>query len=305
MCLACTPIMDACDVCLMLPCVPHTPVPLPRGCVQDIQRRAMLQDELKDKLFKSYGSKVHGAACSPPRRRAHSCCAACAKQSSLCRGTWHGGQFAAESDAKRVIAEEVGRVVQSPVISHIDIENMQANFQLRSLLTGRKRRMSRSRATARRAAGSQVIGTAKFTPRVTRGHKDTPMASARGGRRVSTRSAYNGGARLGVDGQVRRGGASQPQTDAGAGQARADEFMEDVAARVEREKWKHTSATAYGAFAGDKLEILPAKPRRIGQEDRATVEWNLLTEFEIVSPYTQPLPHTTSLPAVPPRQPGI
>ena len=62
-----------------------------------------------------------------------------------------GVDVVAESDAKRVIAEEVGRVVQSPVISHIDIENMQANVQRRSLLTGRKRRMSRSRATARRA----------------------------------------------------------------------------------------------------------------------------------------------------------
>ena len=68
----------------------------------------------------------------------------------------------------------------------------------------------------------------------------------------------------------------QPQTDAGG------DSLDDVAAKFEKEKWKHTSANAYGSFMPPEgLEILPQKPKRVGQEDRATVEWNLITEFEL------------------------
>jgi len=167
-----------------------------------------------------------------------------------------------------VIADEVGKVVAEPVISHIDIQNMEKKVAQRSKLTGRGRRASAMRASARRTAGSRVIGSAKYTPRVL----PKQGAAAAGNARQSQSVAKLRLPKRSADGVPR---VAQPETTALDGLQ-----DEDLARRVEQDKWKHTSATSYGAFV-DGLEILPKKPSRIGQEDRATVEWNLLTEYEL------------------------
>ena len=223
-------------------------------------------------------------------------------------------QFVAPEAAKRVIAEEVSKVVASPVISHIDIEEMQKKVHERSMLTGRSGR--RSRASARQAAGQSVIASARYKPHMSGKQLSTARRTGQGARvpRQNMRGSTNRGRpkrnslklpRLDASGnappdaapQQQSNGAppsrgsdavpmlrmpareehGQPQTDAGG------DSLDDVAAKFEKEKWKHTSANAYGSFMPPEgLEILPQKPKRVGQEDRATVEWNLITEFELV-----------------------
>ena len=202
----------------------------------------------------------------------------------------------------------------SPVISHIDIEEMQKKVHERSMLTGRSGR--RSRASARQAAGQSVIASARYKPHMSGKQLSTARRTGQGARvpRQNMRGSTNRGRpkrnslklpRLDASGnappdaapQQQSNGAppsrgsdavpmlrmpareehGQPQTDAGG------DSLDDVAAKFEKEKWKHTSANAYGSFMPPEgLEILPQKPKRVGQEDRATVEWNLITEFELV-----------------------